>query len=84
MKVTEALKEIMEEKNIRQIDLAKRLGITKQTINNRLKHKNLSVNMLIELARQMDYDLALVPNGGRCKGLIVLDPNLGEEKGEEK
>lgn len=84
MKVTEALREIMEEKNIRPIDLAKRLGMTKQATNNRLKHKNLSVNVLIDLVRQMGYEVALVPNGSRCKGMIVLEQNIDEDKGADK
>lgn len=84
MKVTEALREIMEEKSIRPIDLAKRLNMTKQATNNRLKHKNLSVNVLIDLARQMDYEVALVPNGSRYKGMIVLEQNIDEDKGADK
>ena len=36
MKVSEIIRSIMDEKNCKPIDLAKRLGISKQTLNGRL------------------------------------------------
>lgn len=71
MKVSEILRTIMSEKNCKPIDLAKRLGISKQTLNGRLTQDNISIDKLNEMLKQMDYKIVIVPTSSRTKGYEV-------------
>ena len=55
------LKEKLEEKNISQVELAKRLGICKSTITHyiqgRIKLKNLSVERVCNMANILDIPI---------------------------
>ncbi len=71
MKVSEIIRNIMKEKNCKPIDLAKRLGISKQTLNGRLTQDNISIDKLNEMLKQMDYKIVIVPNTSKSKGYEV-------------
>ena len=71
MKVSEILREIMSEKKCKPIDLAKRLGVSKQTLNGRLTQDNISIDKLNEMLKQMDYRIVIVPNTSKTKGYEV-------------
>lgn len=71
MKVSEIIRNIMDEKNCKPIDLAKRLGISKQTLNGRLTQDNISIDKLNEMLKQMDYKMVIVPNTSKSKGYEV-------------
>lgn len=77
--INEIFKEIMEEGNIRPADLAKRLGLTNQAMNSRLKHKNISLNVLIDVLTMMDYKIDIIPVSVRNRG---YSPK--KTKGEDK
>ena len=71
MKVSEIIRSIMDEKNCKPIDLAKRLGISKQTLNGRLTQDNISIDKLNEMLKQMDYKIVIDPNTSKSKGSEV-------------
>ncbi|MDB6459405.1 MULTISPECIES: helix-turn-helix domain-containing protein [Blautia] len=71
MKVSEIIRNIMDEKKCKPIDLAKRLGISKQTLNGRLTQDNISIDKLNEMLKQMDYKIVIVPNTSKSKGYEV-------------
>jgi DNA-binding Xre family transcriptional regulator len=72
MKTMDIIKEIMEKKDIRAIDLAKRLGISAQALNGRFTQKNVSVDKLNDMLKMMDYRIVIVPNSTKL-------PNGGYE-----
>jgi putative transcriptional regulator len=52
------LDEILKEKNIKQIDLANRLNLSKQTVNYWVKNKNLpSINTLDQIANELKINI---------------------------
>ena len=65
MKATEAVREIMEAKGVRPVDLRRRLGLESNTMNERLNMKNISIVKLNEMLRVMDYKIVLVPSDTR-------------------
>lgn len=71
MKVSEIIRNIMSEKNCKPIDLANRLGVSKQTLNGRLTQDNISIDKLNEMLKQMDYKIVIVPNTSKTKGYEV-------------
>lgn len=71
MKVSEILRNIMEEKSCKPIDLAKRLGISKQTLHGRLTQDNISIDKLNDMLQQLDYKIVIVPNTSKTKGYEV-------------
>lgn len=65
MKAKDVVREIMNVRGVRFVDLRKRLGIESNTMSNRLKQENISVAKLNEMLRVLDYKLVVVPNGTR-------------------
>lgn len=67
MTTTEILIKIMEEQGKKKADLGRAVGIdeSKATdlIGKRIKQKNISVNVLLEMLGAMGYTLAVVPTG---------------------
>ena len=71
MKPSEIIRNIMNEKNCKPIDLAKRLEISKQTLNGRLTQDNISIDKLNKILKQLDYKIVIVPNAIKSKGYEV-------------
>lgn len=71
MKPSEIIRNIMSEKNCKPIDLAKRLEISKQTLNGRLTQDNISIDKLNQILKQLDYKIVIVPNTSKSKGYEV-------------
>lgn len=71
MTPSEIIRNIMNEKNCKPIDLAKRLEISKQTLNGRLTQDNISIDKLNEILKQLDYKIVIVPNTSKTKGYEV-------------
>lgn len=71
MKPSEIIRNIMNEKNCKPIDLAKRLEISKQTLNGRLTQDNISIDKLNQILKQLDYKIVIVPNASKSKGYEV-------------
>lgn len=65
MKATEIVREIMERKGVRLIDVAARLGKKPTLIWDRLSQQNISVDKLNEMIRTMDYKIVAVPRETR-------------------
>lgn len=71
MKPSEIIRNIMNEKNCKPIDLAKRLETSKQTLNGRLAQDNISIDKLNQILKQLDYKIVIVPNASKSKGYEV-------------
>lgn len=69
--VGEVIRKIMEEKKVRPFNLARRLGISKQALNGRITQKNISINILKDILRMMDYKIVIAPRDARCKGYKI-------------
>lgn len=61
MTASEAIKEILKLKGLNQAKLSDMLDIPLKTLNERLRHKNISVNKLDETLRVMGYKIMVVP-----------------------
>lgn len=61
MTASEAIKEILKLKELNQTKLSDMLDIPLKTLNERLRHKNISVNKLDETLRVMGYKIMVVP-----------------------
>ena len=61
MTASEAIKEILKLKELNQAKLSNMLDIPLKTLNERLRHKNISVNKLDETLRVMGYKIMVVP-----------------------
>lgn len=61
MTASEAIKEILKLKELNQAKLSDMLDIPIKTLNERLRHKNMSVNKLDEMLRVMGYKIMVVP-----------------------
>nr|DAQ27791.1 MAG TPA: Regulatory protein [Caudoviricetes sp.]DAT71737.1 MAG TPA: Regulatory protein [Caudoviricetes sp.]DAZ45051.1 MAG TPA: regulatory protein [Caudoviricetes sp.] len=61
MTASEAIKEILKLKELNQAKLSDMLNIPLKTLNERLRHKNISVNKLDETLRVMGYKIMVVP-----------------------
>ena len=61
MTASEAIKEILKLRELNQAKLSDMLDIPLKTLNERLRHKNMSVNKLDEMLRVMGYKIMVVP-----------------------
>ena len=61
MTASEAIKEILKLKELNQAKLSDMLNIPLKTLNERRRHKNISVNKLDETLRVMGYKIIVVP-----------------------
>ena len=61
MTASEAIEEILKLKELNQAKLSDMLNIPLKTLNERLRHKNISVNKLDETLRVMGYKIMVVP-----------------------
>jgi hypothetical protein len=65
MIATEALKKIMEIKQVKPAVLCDRLSIKGNVLSERFKQKNISIAKLNEMLRAMDYKIVLVPRDSK-------------------
>ncbi len=65
MKAMDALKAIMEVKDVKPSVLADRIGISRCALSERFTQKNVSVAKLGEMLRVLDYKIVLVPRNAR-------------------
>lgn len=66
----EIIRKIMEDKNIKNCDMAYGLNITQATLWDRLnpaKSNNMTVAKLNSMLRYLGYDLVIVPHGKTAK-----------------
>lgn len=68
MKTSEAVREIMKEKDIGTSALADRIGKPPRLVSDRLRQDNISVDKLRELLRVMDYKIVIMPRNTVLKG----------------
>ena len=67
MTASEAIKEILKLKELNQAKLSDMLDIPLKTLNERLRHKNISVNKLDETLRVMGYKIMVVPRDAKVE-----------------
>lgn len=70
----EVLKSLMKEQKISMEKLGGRIGITKNSVYDRL-NSNLSVNNFIQMLAVMDYEVVIQPKSGAKKpnGAYVVE-----------
>lgn len=61
MKTTDAIKDILQKTGVTQAALAKRLNGTPRLISDRLRLNNMSIKVLNETLRVLDYKIVIMP-----------------------
>lgn len=71
MKVEAILTTIMADKGMTKAQIGRAVGIedkkASDLINKRMKQKNISVNVLVEMLDAMGYTMTVVPKGTKMK-----------------
>lgn len=82
MTPAQAVKAIMARQGITNAALADKVGATNAAMWDRLKRENMSVKVLEEMLRMMDYEIILQPKalGRRPDGCYVLDMKGGDSR----
>lgn len=65
MKITDAIKTVMERKGVTQAALCSRLGVKQQTMSMRMTQDNMSIGKANEMLRAMDYKIVILPREAR-------------------
>lgn len=65
MTTSEAFKKIMEKRGVKFSVLMGRLGIASNTLSNRLNRPNMTIGMLADMAKALDYKVVLIPRETR-------------------
>lgn len=82
MNAIKILKEIMTNSNVSNAKLGARIGVSNAAIFERLKKKNIGVNVLIQMLSALDYELVIQPKGNKkTAGSYLVEKGL-IEKGE--
>ena len=68
MRAGEIVSEIMKSQNVKVSDICYKLKIKSNVFCNRLVQNNLSVNVLDEMLRILDYKIMVVPRGTKIDG----------------
>lgn len=58
--VTDTIKQLLKIKNVSQVELAEKLGMSKQNINNKFKRNTFSPDELAKIADILGMELAFV------------------------
>ncbi len=58
--ITILLKRAMQQRHISQVQMADMLGISKQTLYNRLSRNSISVTAAVGMLDLLEYDIAIV------------------------
>lgn len=80
MKASKAVKQIMNKQNVSLTTLAGRMNKSLRLVSDRLRAENITTNNLVEMLRQLDYELVIVPHGKINKSEDVFFVTDGEEK----
>ncbi len=75
------IKDILEDKQITQVELAEKVHVTKQNFGNKMNRDNFSTLELVEIADALDMQL-LLKNRSDGKEYVIDYPE--EEKGKPK
>ena len=81
MSATEAIKKILKDKNISQVELAEKIKVTKQNLSNKLNRDNFSTLELVEIADALNMKLLLKNVSDQTEYLIDYP---SEHKGKPK
>lgn len=74
MKATQALKKVMEIREMKPAVLCDRLNIKSNVLSERFKQENISVAKLNEMLRVLDYKIVVVPRDTRVsEDSIVIE-----------
>lgn len=75
MRPNDVLVLLLREKEISKAEFARQLGISRGTLQERLRQKNISTQLLNEMLRAIDYELVVQPitRGARKTGQLVVD-----------
>ncbi len=85
MSATEAIKNILKDKNISQVELAEKIKVTKQNLSNKLNRDNFSTLELVEIADALNMKLLLKNVSDQTEYLIDYPPeNKGKPKRSKK
>lgn len=63
MKTTDAIRQVMKEQGVGVVKLAQRIGKKQQIVSARLTQTNVSVSVLNEMLRVLDYKVVIMPYG---------------------
>lgn len=66
--VADTIKDLLKKKGISQVELAEKLGMSKQNINNKFKRNTFSPDELVKIAEILNMQLAFVE--GKDKYII--------------
>lgn len=80
MKASKAVKEIMNEQNVTLSKLASRMNKSLRLVSDRLRADNITTKNLVEMLRNLDYELVVVPRGKINKSDNVYFITDEEEK----
>ena len=72
MEVTKAIKTMIINRDAKHIEVANKLGYTKQGFSNLLKKDNYKLDDLIKIAKILDYEVQLTFIDNYCHNNIVL------------
>lgn len=81
MSAKDAIKAIIEDKKVTQTELAERINVTKQNLNNKMNRDNFSTLELVEIADALEMQLIL-KNTSDGKEYVIDYPE--EQKGKPK
>jgi len=73
---TNAVARVMQEKNVNQSELARRLGVSRARVSQLLQHTSSpTLRTMVEVAQALECDVSLVvvPQGVRAAGLCVAE-----------
>ena len=71
LSASDTIKELIKMKKITQVELAEKLGMSKQNINNKFKRNTFSPDELVKIADILNMELAFVD--GKNKDIIKSD-----------
>ena len=86
MKATDAIKQLMEEKKMSNAYLANMVGVSSQTMWDRISGRNSkhpAVDKMVELLKIFDYEMVFVPRGkaSRIDGAFIIEMSEEPKKG---
>lgn len=72
MEITKAIKTMIVNRDAKHVDVANKLGYTKQGFSNLLKKNNYKLDDIIKIAKILDYDVQLTFIDNEHNNNIVL------------
>ncbi len=81
MSISKVIKNILNDKNISQVELAEKVNVTKQNLSNKMNRDNFSTIELVEIADALNMKLILK---NELDGKEYLIDYPADEKGKPK